>query len=452
MKFYCYLIISFFLFSACSDTDKIEQEIETSSCGNDVVFTSILKYSEQAETRSSVIEGFPYYQKEGETWDNGYVDSDGTQAVVNYYPGTTLYLIAEKEDGTRLGDLEFSVNSQKTGPDFNPTYTQSLTMRFYLRDSEPNKISIQSIGDGDDPTVDNPSKTLTLDFTSNDRIRLYFSSQKNNEITLTETVTRGEETLYKPAGDDYFRSEFRYITIQDGKMKLTDYGATTYSEICESDLYMQLNRCTAILNPVLLVTEDRTSADQTTFELTDDEFKTETNTDDITNWKVWYYAKYPIKYQMYSNYESNAVGNCIIEEGSVQEIALSNVGVTTSFEEVRYSTNYSSTGGQPITYIGMGGGDASFPFVFWADADRLRSADAEIYAVITNPSGQTKKLTVSLENTPIQNGNHEQVYIVIGISDLKRGFGIGDGGTTLRSSDNDILDIPYKVFVKSNPL
>ena len=447
MKFYSYLVVILFLFGACSENNKMGQETEESNCGNDILFTSILKYSDDVETKSVEIDGFPFYKQEGETWDNGYVNDESAGVPVDYYPGNTLFLIAEQENGTRIGSLKFDVNSQVRGS----RYEQSLTMRFYLRDKEPNVICIQSIGPDDDPTVDNSDKTMRLDFSSNGSpIRLYFSSKKDNITTLSETVEIGGETLFKPAGDDYFRSEFRMIKIEGGKMMLTDFGTTdSYLEICKTDdLFMELNRCTAILSPVLVVTEDRSSDNQAEFNLTQDAF--EKVAGDLSSWKVRYYAHYPIKYRMYSSYNSNAIGNCIVdEEGSVANVALSNVGVETVFEATGYNAGYSETGGQSIKYDGFGGGDASYPFVFWADGERLQDANAAIYAVITH-NDISKKLKVSLANTPITNNNHERVYVIIGISDLMKGF---SENNTLKSSDGEeILDIPYKVFVKSNPL
>ena len=409
-----------------------------------MIFTPTFNIS-STETTKSVTRSSNSFRHE-ETWDNGYVNNADDEEPVTYYPLEKLYLIAEKEDGTILWQLPFTIQTQQ---DEFGDETQSVYIRFYYREENPNTISIQALSSLEN-VEDNEDNTKTLTLSDNETAKLYFSSIESVTHQLKEKVTVNGKELLKPVGDILFRSETRHIKLEKGTIMLSGLNApNSFTNVCESPLGMRLNRCTTIVTPLLLVTSDEPVG--TTYSLLSTEF--EDKAGPMSNWKVRYYINYPTSYTMESTYIENAKGNCIITK--LDKIALSSDKVKRTFTDgVSYSESNVS-GGDGISYTGIGGGDASFPFIYWISTELSTSCTPIIYAEITNTqTNQTKTLKASLSGYTLTNNYHEMIHIIIGISDLTNGFGMGTTENNLRSanSDSDVLDIPYKVFVKSNPL
>ena len=401
--FYWVALLCPFIFS-CSDEEGIGVNTDETTCGNDIIMT--IPFS--AEGGIVMNAGTRADDGNNGMWDNSYIEQNSSNdwVPVGYYPGTTLYLIHEKIDGTVISSIPFTVNTQGTLGEEG--YSQSVDVRFWYNTTDKTKLYVQALTSEGTP---DPDKLLTLDV-STDEARIYFSSYNGLEYTLNDKVTVDGKEVYKPVGDVLFRSENRAVKIGEEGMLITPQPVEDSAEpadgsfvsLCENVPNIKLNRCTSIITPTILITSDRPLVTNV-YALDNDGFKKEMGTD-AKDWSFCFFMYYPLSYRMHSTHSVGAIGN-VLMDGNKDNIALSQK--RTNFEDGTISAGGEYfPGDESTSYTGVGGGDNSYPFLYWASSEYLTQAGAKLYVSIKDPNDVEKILAIDAD-FELKANEHRQI-------------------------------------------
>ena len=432
MKVYYYILLLLPFFVACSQ-DESGMEVVNSEVCKDVVLTTSFNVSQgdkQVNTRA---------------WDNGTVGSD--ELPIDTYPFEKLYMIVERSNGSSES-LEFPITTNAA-----VTPQKVMMIRMYYKEGNSNVLYVQARdNEGGFPEISDNDFSIDL---GSDKV--YFSSRTTDVGVVELTSIQSEEkegNVYKPMGDILFRSNYINLSIDDSGINIGD------ASICSQDNFtIELNRCTAVVSGYLIVTGDTNEAidenedgqpDYEDYNLSASEFNKKMG-DNPSQWSSRFYMQnFPLEYQMKSEGDfEQALGN-VKSAGTKGTVMLSE-----DWEAFSNSVSYSDlvvSSENNNSYDGVGGGDASFPFIYWVDGTVLNELSTNLVVCVKHDE-TVKFLHVPIGTHTIAHNSHTLLVIIVRVSDLAKGFGINATTTSssLRSG-SDILDIPYKVVTKSNPL
>ena len=420
MKLYAYLFLMLSFFFACSE-EEINNN-ETNTDGKEFVFTASLNVNQgdDIETRAD----------------------DYTLSTL--YPKDELYLMVK-------GDNQYTATKLSLSDVGGSSKALVLVLNSLVEEGK-NIISME----------DEDGTTVKIDVSGGKEVEVYFSSIGETTVSLTtsDVKTPGGKNTYAPIGDELFRSDSYYFSIDDHRnILLRRPNGTEGTACCEEENLIMLNRCTSVLSAKLVITQRNYSdlGNSIIYTCTDEVFKEKMNTSSISDWSTQFFiANFPIQYNMIRGEGesfSARVGG-VVDNGTRGNIVLTENAFT--FEEGVTATDSrpdedDSSHEINITYAGVGAYNYStevYPYVYWMSSDAMGSCP--IHVCISNGS-ETKSFQF-IYTGELGYGNHVRLNIVVFVEDLAEAFNTNSTNRMKSSNGEEYITIPYKIFVERTSL